>query len=452
MKRFIPDSLFARTFLVLIVGLALSHSISIALYVSDRSSALVSIDGRHIGDRVALTERIIRFIPPQNRPDMIELISDDIFKVSWTPYSSIGTDEKTSPRTMEVQKAIAEHLDPDGSRIVRIRDMGMQPMVINAGDTPKDIAMIMVSMTLPDQGWLNFSMPLQTPSSLWNMRYVLSMAVMLIAIAGFSAIVVHQLTRPLARFAIASKKLGVDMGSADIPEKGAMEIRQAAKAFNQMHRRIKRFVEDRTQMIAAISHDLGTPISRMRLRAEFVEDGEQRQKMLADLSDMEKMVADTLSFARDEAISEPMVRVDFRALLQRVCDDIGDNGYDVEFIIADKIIPYECRPAAIRRALGNLIENAAKYGGVARVNLVKDRPCIIIRIDDEGPGIPQHLHEEIFEPFFRLENSRSRDTGGTGLGMTVARSIIRAHGGDITLENRAEGGLRMKVRLPVPKV
>ncbi|MCF6326816.1 MAG: ATP-binding protein [Devosiaceae bacterium] len=452
MKRFIPDSIFARTFFVLIIGLAISHTISIALYVSDRSNTLVSIDGRHIGDRVALTERIIRLSPPPNRPGMVSRISDDIFQVTWTPTANVAADEKTSPRTLEVQKAIGEHLDPDENRMIRIRDMGMQPLVLNSADEPENIAMVMVSMTLPDQSWLNFVVPLRAPTPLWTLRYILSMAVMLIAIAGFSAIVVHQLTRPLARFASASKKLGVDMDSKDIPEKGAMEIRQASKAFNQMHRRIKRFVEDRTQMIAAISHDLGTPISRMRLRAEFVEDEEQRQKMLADLSDMEKMVSDTLSFARDEAILEPMVKVDFRALAQRVCDDIGDSGYNIEFAIGDVLIPYQCRPAAMRRALSNLIENAAKYGKIAHVNLVGDCPCIILQIDDEGPGIPQHLQEEIFEPFFRIENSRSRDTGGTGLGMTVARSIIKAHGGDISLKNRAEGGLRMEIKLPVPKV
>ncbi|VAW17441.1 hypothetical protein MNBD_ALPHA11-2230 [hydrothermal vent metagenome] len=452
MKRFIPDSIFARTFLVLIIGLAISHTISIALYVSDRSNTLVSIDGRHIGDRVALTERIIRLSPPLNRPGMVSRISDDVFKVTWTPLSNVAADEKTNSRTLEVQKAIGEHLDPNENRIIRIRDMGMQPLVLNNADGSENIAMVMVSMTLPDQSWLNFVVPLRAPTPLWTLRYILSMAVMLIAIAGFSAIVVHQLTRPLARFASASKKLGVDMHSKDIPEKGAMEIRQASKAFNQMHRRIKRFVEDRTQMIAAISHDLGTPISRMRLRAEFVDDEEQRQKMLADLSDMEKMVSDTLSFARDEAILEPMVKVDFRALLQRVCDDIGDSGYDIKFAIGDVVIPYECRPTAMRRALSNLIENAAKYGKIAHVNLVGDCPCIILRIDDEGPGIPQHLHEEIFEPFFRIENSRSRDTGGTGLGMTVARSVIRAHGGDISLQNRKEGGLRMEIKLPVPKI
>jgi len=448
MKKLLPNTLFARTLLVLIIGLALSHTISIALYVSDRSSTLVSIDGRHIGDRIAVIDRILRSSSPENRPAMIEGISDEIFLVTWTPKSNVRADEKPNQRTREVEAALGDHLDLDETRIVRIGDMGVQSSAVESGAEAENIALVMVSMSLPDQSWLNFIVPLKEPESLWTLRYVLSMAVMLIAIVLFSAIVVHQLIRPLARFASASKRLGVDINSEGIPEEGPEEIRQASKAFNEMHRRIKRFVEDRTQMIAAISHDLGTPISRMRLRAEFVDDEEQQNKMLSDLGDMEKMVSDTLSFARDEAIREPMIKVDFGVLLQRVCDDINDSNYDVEFIRSDRLLPYDCRPAAMRRALGNLIENAAKYGKIAHVSLIAEPNLIIVRIDDEGPGIPQHLHEEVFEPFFRVETSRNRETGGTGLGLTVARSTIRAHGGDIVLENRKNSGLRMEVQLP----
>ncbi len=448
MKRLLPDTLFARTLLVLLIGLALSHAISIALYVSDRSSTLLLMDGRHMGDRIAIIDRIVRSAPPEERAAIVENISDDMFRVSLDAQGNVSASEETGRKAREVEAALVEHLDRDENRIIRVRDMGEQAADGKSGPGERDLDLFMVSMSIPDQGWLNFIVPLKAPQSLWTLRYVLSMAVMLGAIVLFSAIVVHQLTDPLARFARASRRLGVDMNSRDIPEEGAAEIRQAARAFNQMHRRIRRFVEDRTQMIAAISHDLGTPISRMRLRAEFVDDEEQRTRMLRDLDDMEKMVSDTMSFARDETMREPVSKVDFGALLQRVCDDVHDAGHDVELVPGERPLPFDCRPAAMRRALGNLIENAARYGRKARVMVRNYNHGLVVCIDDEGPGIPSHLHEKIFEPFYRLETSRSRQTGGTGLGMTVARSIIRAHGGDISLENRKEGGLRMEITLP----
>ena len=209
-----------------------------------------------------------------------------------------------------------------------------------------------------------------------------------------------------------------------------------------MQTRLHRFVEDRTQMLAAISHDLRTPLTRLRLRAEFVEDPEQQRKMLADLEEMEAMIASTLAFARDDARKEPRVPIDLAALLQSLVDDLGDAGNTVEYSGPEhKTIA--CRPVALRRAIGNLIDNALKYGGCARVALLDGREDghVAIRIDDDGPGIPEGEQEKVFAPFYRLERSRSRDTGGTGLGLSVARTIARAHGGDVTLRNRPDGGL-----------
>jgi signal transduction histidine kinase len=224
-------------------------------------------------------------------------------------------------------------------------------------------------------------------------------------------------------------------------------VRRAAHAFNQMQERIRRFVEDRTQMVAAIAHDLGTPITRLRLRAEYVEDEEQRQKVLGDLEEMEQMIASTLAFAREDGVNEPRETFDLNSLLESICDDFADAGQAVEFR-ADGRLAYDFRLVALRRAFTNLIENAVKYGSSAQV-LVEERPdAIVVRIDDDGPGIPEEAMEQVFEPFRRLDESRSRETGGTGLGLAVARSIVRSHGGDVILRNRAEGGLRSEVILP----
>ncbi|WP_414532662.1 sensor histidine kinase [Magnetospirillum fulvum] len=200
-------------------------------------------------------------------------------------------------------------------------------------------------------------------------------------------------------------------------------------------------------MLAAISHDLKTPITRLRLRAEFIEDDEQRAKMLADLAEMEQMIASTLAFARDDAASEPRQRLDLAAMVQGMLEDMEDMDIACSYTGPDSLV-IAARPVALKRAIANLLDNAVKYGGRAGVGLASGGGEIRLTIDDDGPGIPEDSRERVFAPFFRLESSRSRDTGGTGLGLAVARAAIRAHGGDITLANRPEGGLRVTLTLP----
>jgi signal transduction histidine kinase len=232
-------------------------------------------------------------------------------------------------------------------------------------------------------------------------------------------------------------------------------VARAAAAFNTMAARIRRFVGDRTQMLAAIGHDLRTPITRLRLRAEFMEDDEQRRKMLADLDEMEAMIAATLAFARDDAAAEPSVPMDLAALCRTVLDEASDTHPELDERITyqgPERLVVQGRPVALKRAIANLVGNALTYGGAARLAL---RPPagpgepLRLEIADDGPGIPPAELENVFQPFRRLETSRNRETGGTGLGLPIARNIFRAHGGDVVLRNRAEGGAQASVTLPV---
>jgi len=270
---------------------------------------------------------------------------------------------------------------------------------------------------------------------------------MAIVVTVFSVWAVRHSTAPLALFAGAAERLGRDVNAPDLPEDGAREVHLAAKAFNEMKRRLRGLISDRTQMLAAISHDLRTPITRLRLRAEFVEDKEQRGKMLNDLEQMEAMIASTLAFARDDNANEPRKKLDLVALIQSVCDDASDTGHDVVFTGTQSVF-FNGRPLALRRALANLVDNAVKYGHRARVRIDQSPKHFNIVVEDEGPGIPEDELERVFEPFFRLDISRNRETGGTGLGLAVVRSIVRGHSGDVSLSNRPEGGLRATVTLP----
>ena len=214
-----------------------------------------------------------------------------------------------------------------------------------------------------------------------------------------------------------------------------------------MQDRLKRFISDRTQMLAAISHDLRTPITRMKLRAEFVDDDEQRTKMLSDLDEMEAMIKVTLAFAQDDAANEPAISTDVAAMLKTVLADHPARGQKVAYE-GPESFGQLVRPVGLKRALTNLVDNALNYGESVSVNLSFDDQLTKIFIDDNGPGIPDEMKEQVFIPFFRVEGSRSRDTGGVGLGMTIARNAVRSMGGDIKLLDRPEGGLRVQVTVP----
>ena len=257
----------------------------------------------------------------------------------------------------------------------------------------------------------------------------------------------HRLTRPLTRFAAAADRLGVDVQAPPLPERGARELRQAARAFNRMQKRLCHLIDDRTQMLAAISHDLRTALTRLQLRTEFIDDSQQRQKALSDLEEMHTMLSATLSFARDDMEAEARSPLDLAVLLQTVHDDYVDAGQTVNYQGPNHLI-WVGRPTALRRAFTNLIDNAVKYGHQADVSLTAVDNVITVTIGDRGSGIAAKLREQVFTPFFRLETSRNRETGGVGLGLAVARTAIRRHGGDITLTDPSGGGLLVTVSLP----
>jgi signal transduction histidine kinase len=254
--------------------------------------------------------------------------------------------------------------------------------------------------------------------------------------------------------AAAAEALGRDVNAPPLPEDGPSEIAAAASAFNTMAARIRRFVEDRTLLLTAIGHDLRTPITRMRLRAEFMEDDDQRAKMLSDLDEMEAMVSATIAFGRIASPNEPVSPIDLAELLRTVLDEAGDAAPEiVEKLRYDGPDHWtvRVRPQAFKRALTNLVGNAIKYGDGALVRLVlpgRQGSSLRIEIADNGPGIPPSEMERVMQPFQRLETSRNRETGGVGLGLPIARDIARAHGGDLTLANRQEGGARVTLTLP----
>ena len=281
----------------------------------------------------------------------------------------------------------------------------------------------------------------------FSRQFLLSMGVMAIIILGVSVWAVRRVTAPLASLATAAERLGHDVNAPPLPETGTIETRQAARAFNDMQTRLRSLIENRTRMLAAISHDLRTPLTLLRLRAETVENHARAGQ------DAVHHRRDGFHDRRHAAVrprrgaSEPRRPTDLTALLQSVVDDMSDAGLPVRMQPAEPIV-YECRPAALKRAVRNLLDNAVKYGKAGSVAIHTTPKTIEIIIDDEGPGIPEQELSRVLEPFYRLEESRSRETGGVGLGLAIAQSIVQAHGGELTLSNRPTGGLRAKLSLP----
>ncbi len=271
----------------------------------------------------------------------------------------------------------------------------------------------------------------------------------LACIAVLAWLVARMTTRPLQHLADAADTLDLANEGALLPEQqGSSEVRSAARAFNRMQQRIQEDLRERTGMLAAITHDLQTPLTRLRLRLEKVPDTELRDKLVRDMNAMQQMLQEGLEFARSRDASEPMQRLDLDSLLASLCADASESGQPVhygEHCHAEVM----ARPIALRRAITNLIDNAVKYGGNADVSITCDAHDCHIRISDNGPGIPRDMLETVFIPFCRVEHSRSRETGGSGLGLSIAHNIIEQHHGQLLLSNRPDGGLEAHVVLPL---
>jgi signal transduction histidine kinase len=272
---------------------------------------------------------------------------------------------------------------------------------------------------------------------------VLSLALAIL----LSVVAARRVVTPLSELSAAVDRLGPSGDDPPISPRGPREVERIIGAFNQMRERLRRFNEDRTHMMAAMSHDLRTPLTRLRMRIEMAEGLEDQQKMLDELDMMNSMVESILSFTRDDAKQEPRSLVDLSALVEGICEDAADAGEKVIFS-GPRDLTISCRPTALRRAVSNLVDNAVKYGGGAAVSLVHGGARVVITVEDEGPGIPRGEREKVFEPFYRIDSARNPETGGVGLGLSVTRSIVWEHGGDIILTNRKGGGLNVRLELP----
>ena len=428
-----PNSLARRTLLTLLVGLVVVQGAGLTIHAFDRVKLQRFAELRDLGMRSMSIYRTVAGTSPGEREAALT-------EMDLGPYmkASLGGGPAVAPEVME----------PPYIGQIRV-NMGL--IQVRPANRPRDVVIrgtpwsdpINIGLQLPDWGWLNLRATLPAPRPWHSREFLLAFVLMTAAAALLSLWAVRRLTGPVALLAEAAERLGRDVNAPPLPERGPDEVKRAAVAFNTMAARIRRFVQDRTFLLTAIGHDLRTPITRLKLRAEFIDDDEQRQKFMADLDELDAMVSATLVFGRDTADMEPAVPFDLVALLRTVLDDAADarpDAGDQLSFAGPAHLTVHGRILALKRVFANLVGNAVKYGGAARVVLDPGAGLATVSIEDDGPGLPPGELERVFEPFYRVEDSRNRETGGTGLGLPIARNILRAHGGDVVLGNRPGGG------------
>jgi signal transduction histidine kinase len=398
-------------------------------------------------DRIAAVFRFVMTIPESQRDSAVAALSGNLFHYSITPSPPFAE------RTMnEEEKQMAADLTSGE----RLRFAGTPRVRLTSGSAPlnSDGAAFEITQPFPNgDGWLTaqFARP-PTPSPAPAILIAAALGTILTGAAA--AWLAGRVSRPLSALAYAADEVARGRTAPRLLAAGPDDLRRAAEAFNQMSDRVTRTLESHRQLLSAVGHDLRTPLAAMRITAEFVYDEDVRDRLTRNLDELQSLTEAVLSAARSGP-GEERRRVDLVTLIESVCDDLVELDLPVQVDIQG-LAPCSCRSSEIRRAVRNLIENAVRYGGSARVSLRTEPDSYVAVIDDDGPGIPENRLEEVFEPFMRLEDSRNAATGGAGLGLTLARSIAREHGGDIVLENRKSGGrvtgLRASLRLPREKL
>ncbi|MEW8029013.1 MAG: ATP-binding protein [Candidatus Thiodiazotropha sp.] len=461
-----PKSLFGRLVLVMLTGLVLAQLFTAFILLRDRGQALYDAVRQNLIVRTTGIVRLLDPLTPTERQRLLPLLSGLDLQVTLSQQPLPLMDSETQSRLASevVKSQLVAHI-PD-KRNIRVsvegtvmqstmhgmhrRMMGGPPMSgpwAYARGVHAMARFFRIQIELADGTWVRFERGLPEEMFDWPVTLLIALSVLLLSVILLSLFGVHTIVRPLRDLRQAAEGLGKDIHQPPLEPTGPAEVRETARAFNTMQQRLKNYIEDRAGILAAVSHDLKTPLTRLRLRSDLMDDDELREKTHKDLEDMEAMVTATLDFMRGTETGETSQRLDLMALLESVQQDAQEAGKTV--LIEGRVVsPYTGKPLALKRCLVNLVENAVRYGGSCEISVEERTQEVVIDICDQGPGIPEAMLEKVFAPFVRVESSRAQHTGGTGLGLGIARNIARAHGGDLALSNRRNGGLCARLKLP----
>jgi len=490
MKKFIPKSLAGQLIAVLLLALVVAQIASLAILRDDRRLAFMFSMQQQVQTRTATVIRILNKSEPELHQTILEAASSPGLRFDLSDHSAVGSDEDIEGFNRFLRRSLAWKLEDD-VREIRVANSTRKKDDEDDDDDDDDdkkeedfsdrrdraenwfdnwrdrrhhgarfgdnlrrpTSTLTISLATrlqgPDKAWLNVYSRVPPTGPAVAIASLVTIAIMAVLVVIIVIFMIRRVTRPLADLADSAERFGRGESVEVLTERGPEDIRKASRAFNLMQERLTRFVKDRTLMLAAITHDLRTPITSLRIRAEMIEEGENRDRILETLAEMQALTEAALDFARQDAEDEPTRRVDLIALVDTVCADLTDLGHDIDFDTGQTgRLTCNCHPMALKRVFRNLVENAVRYGERARLSVTTGPTEHCISIEDDGPGISARDLDRIFEPFVRLEESRSQETGGIGLGLAIARTIVRAHGGDISVSSSATGGARFTVCLP----
>ncbi|WP_436644084.1 ATP-binding protein [Microbaculum sp. FT89] len=452
--RLLPKSFSGQLALLLFLALLVAQLVTFVLFAGERMRASRQSYQESVVERAITLKRLMQDIPPAMRGRLLEAASEPRVKFwgSDKPSTRGGRDKVSDFLATELAAAL--ELPRRSVRVaIGVEKPGRRAHWWSFRDgrppPPQRIGWFKAAIELEDGGWMNIATAPPPGPRPFGRPLLVSLLISTAAMLVAAMLVARRIVRPMRALADAAEGLGRGEAIDALPETGPEEARRSVRAFNEMRERLDRFVRDRTHLLAAISHDLRTPLTSLRLRAELLDDVEMREKMIATIEEMQHMTEATLAFVRADQAEEETRSIDLAALVDSLAADLVELGQSIE--VNEEARPVvRGRTVALRRAIRNVIENAVRYGERARVtvSMMESPSEARVLVEDDGPGLPESDLERVFEPFVRGEASRSRDTGGIGLGLAVARSIVRSHGGDIWLENRPAGGLRVVMTLP----
>ena len=431
------DTLVARLLLVSLLGISLVHLLSLWTYQHALDQELKFAQVSSLADRLLTIKRSVMLVPESQREKLAHDLSGGSIEAHWTRKQGAVA----GGPGVEVWQGLATQ--------IRSLSPDLRPDDLVVGTTT-DPHVALVSLRLPDESWINISVFATGRAQSSGHGTVLSTSLMALGVVLVSFLMAGWLTRPLRRMAEAVSILSPEDPQSTVPESGPKEVRQLAIAFNDMHKRLADLIVRRTRSLAAVSHDLRTPLTRLKLRIDDVGSPELQLAMARDIGEMEQMIDATLSYLKGGETEEPLRPIELVALLQTLVDDMKDAGHDATLTAPSHVV-IEARLVGLKRAFANLVGNALRFGSKVSVSVeTTDHQIIIVTVEDNGPGIPENKLAVVLEPFVRLEDSRNTETGGVGLGLTIAKAQIEANGGTLALRNRPEGGLSAVVSLPRP--
>jgi signal transduction histidine kinase len=442
----LPNSLLGRLVLIFVAGLCVTVGLMLIAQTPERELANFRICAGRAAHRLADFLKLSDQLPVASRDTLMQVAQERGVRMSIAAPAPAPS--STEPGSYP---ALFRDVMLDDLRRDRPLSVSVQPLDYVAAEPGRtehtDGFDFRVEAPLADGTWVALEVQEPRRISRWPTRMLTNLLTMIAVMSLLSFIAVRWLTRPLQRLAEAAEALGRDINRPPLLETGPLEVRRAAKAFNAMQERLARYIRNRTGILTAMSHDLKTPITRLRLRAELLDQPELREKFVRDLSEMERMVNATLGFMRGLDDREPLRAIDVRALAEALQADAEELGTCVR-VLGEPLAPFYGKSEGLKRAVQNLLDNAVRYGKDPKI-VIEDQPAILsIVVIDHGPGIPESELERVFEPFYRLEGSRNPGTGGTGLGLSIARNIAQSMGGELTLRNVPTGGLEARLSLP----